>query len=77
MSGGEFSVYWWSALDARSYAECRFVTQDLALAAFKRLTTGPASLLVATRVIVTDAGDCIAAEWVKGKGLTFPSDLEA
>jgi hypothetical protein len=78
ISRGEFSVYWWSALDSQHYEECRLVSPDAALRAFKRLTMGPASV-VAARVIVTDAGDCIAAEWVKGKGLTFPmkEELEA
>lgn len=25
-----------------------------------------------TRVIITDGGDCVAAEWQHGKGITFP-----
>jgi hypothetical protein len=30
---------------------------------------------VIDRVILTDGGDCVNMEWVKGKGITYPPEL--
>ena len=68
----EFSVYWWDREDGQ-HEELRFVPADKATRAFERLTLGPASMLgMVKRVIITDGGDCICAEWRDGK-LTYPT----
>jgi hypothetical protein len=55
----------------------RFVSAKEALQTAKyytaKISAGPGQ---ATRVIITDGGDCIAFEWVYGKGITFPPPLE-
>jgi hypothetical protein len=44
-----------------------------AITAFKFYTNNVASKLgITNRVIITDYGDCIVAEWKYGKGLVFP-----
>jgi hypothetical protein len=67
----EFSVYWWDR-DGGQHEEMRFASVEQVMRAFGRLTMGPASRLgMVKRVIVTDGGDCICAEWKDG-ALTFP-----
>ena len=76
MSDTEFSVYWWDRDDGQ-HEELRFADVDRVMRAFGRLTMGPAAMAgMVKRVIVTDGGDCICAEWKDGKH-TFPPHEEA
>lgn len=52
----------------------RFVSAEEAASAFQHYTTSVAARVgVVNRVIITDGGDCTNAEWIRGKGLVFPS----
>ena len=72
MSEGEFSVC--QCFDDGTYEYVRrFVTAKKPMEAFKHYTHGVgAQLGITKRVIITDGGDCINAEWEHGKGLTYP-----
>jgi len=51
----------------------RFVPAEEAMTAFKHFTNSVAARTgIVQRVIITDTGDCTNAEWVYGKGLTYP-----
>jgi hypothetical protein len=51
----------------------RYVSADEAKKAFMHYTHSVGARMgTTTRVIITDSGDCINAEWVYGKGLTYP-----
>ena len=55
----------------------RFVPAEEAMTAFKHFTNSVGARLGTTvRVIITDTGDCINAEWEYGKGLTYPKKEE-
>lgn len=69
---GEFSVCQFFADDSHEYVR-RYVDAEEATEAFKHYTTNVAAMVGMTiRVIITDGGDYINAEWQYGKGLTFP-----
>ena len=52
----------------------RYVPAEEAMQAFQHYCTSIGVKLGFTkRVIITDIGDCICAEWINGKGLTFPT----
>jgi hypothetical protein len=54
----------------------RWVTAEEAMKAFYHYTNNVAVKMgVVERVIVTDGGDCINAEWKKGLGYTYPPEL--
>ncbi len=71
----EFSVY--QFLPDGIYERVReFVGADEAMKAFLHYTTNVATKMGFTeRVIITDGGDCVVAEWKKGEGCTFPPEL--
>ena len=72
---GEFSVCQFFPDGSYEYAR-RYVTDTEAMKAFSFFTTNVAAKAGLTRrVIVTDGGDCINAEWEYGKGFTFPPEL--
>jgi hypothetical protein len=51
----------------------RYVMLDEALAAFRHYSNNVAARLGFThRVIMTDGGDDIVAEWIYGQGVTWP-----
>jgi hypothetical protein len=53
----------------------RFVSEMEAVKAFAHYTTSVGARMGMTkRVIITDGGDCIAAEWIYGKGVVFPKE---
>ena len=55
----------------------RSVPVEQAVEAFEHYTTsGAARIGMVVRVIITDDGDCIAAEWQREHGLTFPPPPE-
>jgi len=55
----------------------RFVSVEEAWDAFQHYTTSVAvGMGLVERVIITDGGDCINAEWIHGKGIVFPYPLE-
>lgn len=54
------------------------VTAEEAMKAFAHYTNSVGAKLGFTkRVIVTDGGDCINAEWKLGEGYTYPPELVA
>lgn len=70
----EFSVVQFFKDGSYEYVR-RFVYPEEAVTAFKHYTTNVAvSLGIISRVIITDGGDCINAEWVAGKGIVFPKE---
>jgi len=72
MIEGEFSVCQFFEDGTYEYVR-RFVTAEKAMEAFNHYTLGVgAQLGITKRVIITDGGDCINAEWEHGKGLTDP-----
>lgn len=53
----------------------RHVSAPEAMEAFKHYTTSVGARLgTTTRVIITDSGDSINAEWVHGQGIIFPTE---
>lgn len=55
----------------------RFVDVAEAMTVFCQYCRCPAAQLgIIQRVIITDAGDCINAEWQYGKGLTYPTPAD-
>lgn len=69
---GEFSVY--QFFEDGTHERVRsFVSDEEAGRAFRHYTTSVAARMGwVSRVIITDGGDDIAAEWQLGKGITFP-----
>lgn len=51
----------------------RDVSAEDAIKTFATYTRNPAAMIGLTkRVIVTDSGDCINAEWRYGEGIVYP-----
>jgi hypothetical protein len=68
----EFSVCQFFPDGSYEYTR-RFVSAEEAMRAFHHYCTSVGARLGTTvRVIITDGGDCVNAEWEYGKGLTFP-----
>ena len=67
----EFSVYWWDTSD-NQIEEARFIGPQEAVETVKRLASEPSNLVV-NRIIITDGDDYCTFEWVKGKGVIFPT----
>lgn len=73
MADGEFSVCQFFMDDSYDY-DVRYVDSETAMQSFKdRISSVGAQVGTTRRVIITDGGDCINAEWEFGKGLTFPT----
>jgi hypothetical protein len=71
-TSGEFSVCQFFIDGNYEYVR-RWVSDSEAITAFKHYTNNVAVRMgIITRVIVTDGGDAVAAEWQHGKGLTWP-----
>jgi hypothetical protein len=71
---GEFSVYWWDP-DGGQNTELRFVDAGRAMNRAASLARGPAAQMgIVERIIVTDGGDFINFEWLKGQGVTYPPE---
>lgn len=69
----EFSVYQFFT-DGTSERVRSFVSAEEAMKAFQHYTSNVAVRLGITgRVIITDGGDCICAEWTSVDGLIFPT----
>lgn len=69
---GEFNVCQFFMDGSYEYVR-RFVSATKAMKAFRFYTSNVAAKIgTTTRVIVTDGGDCINAEWVFGKGVVYP-----
>jgi hypothetical protein len=76
---GEFSVCQFFDDDTYEYVR-QYVSAEEAMKAFQHYTNNVAVKMgIVKRVIITDGGDCIAAEWQLGKGVVFPTqaDIEA
>jgi len=67
----QFSVFWWDPQGGQ-HNELRNVEPSAAMKAVTRLTKLPSSIFV-QRVIITDALDFTNFEWIKGKGIIFPT----
>ena len=73
MFDGEYSVCQFFVDESYEYVR-RFVAAEEAFKAFMHYTTSVGAQIGTTvRVIITDGGDSINMEWIKGKGLTFPT----
>ena len=74
MSNNEFSVYQW--FPDGSYERVRsFVSAEDAVSAAMFYTSNVAARIgVTQRVIITDGGDSVTWEWLKDKGVVFPTD---
>lgn len=69
---GEFSVAQFFPDGSHEYVR-RYVNAEEAMKAFVTYTNNPASKIgITKRVIITDGGDFIAAEWKHGEGLVYP-----
>lgn len=76
MAGGEFSVCQFFMDDSYEYVR-RFVPLSEAVDAAKHYCTSVGARIGTTvRVIITDAGDEICFEWIHGKGIVFPEELQ-
>lgn len=73
MTGETFDV-WQFFADGAGQERVRLrVPADEAVKAFKHYTTSVGARIGTTeRVIIVDNGDLTCAEWVYGKGVTFP-----
>jgi hypothetical protein len=71
--GELFSVCQFFADGSHEYVR-RCVPAADAFAAFRRYSSSIGAQIGTTqRVIITDSGDCINAEWKFGEGLTYPT----
>jgi hypothetical protein len=69
---GEYSVVQYFTDESYEYVR-RWVTAEAAVDAAKHYTSSVgAKFGFVERVIITDGGDHICFEWMKGKGITFP-----
>jgi hypothetical protein len=72
---GEFSVCQFFPDGSYEY-DVRFVPVEKAVERAVSLIRSVGGRIGTTaRVIVTDGGDCIALEWIHGKGIVFPPEL--
>lgn len=68
----EFSVCQFFPDGSYEYVR-RYVSAEEASSAFAHYCSSVgAKLGFVERVIITDGGDCVNAEWKKGEGLVFP-----
>lgn len=70
---GEFSVVQWFEDGQYEYVRTFVDEQEAAKAFHHYCRSVGAKLGMTKRVIITDGGDCIAAEWKFGEGVVFPS----
>lgn len=71
---GEFSVCQFFENDTHEYVR-RWVNAEEAMEAFTHYTQSVGARMGMTvRVIITDGGDYTNAEWVYGKGITYPPE---
>jgi len=69
----EFSVYWWDPA-GNTHAERRFVPLEEAVEFAENFIRRPAATAgFIAKVMITDGDDCCIWEWVKGKGLVWPT----
>jgi hypothetical protein len=75
MGDNEFSVYQFLAGDIQERVR-QFVSAEEAVAAAFHYTSNVATKMgITERVIITDGGDSVVWEWLKGKGQVFPEPL--
>lgn len=57
---------------------CRGVSAEQAMTALGDYSRRPAAKIgIIRRLIITDSGDCVNAEWRCGEGFTYPPELVA
>ena len=72
MGESEFSVYQF-LIDGYQERVRHFVPADEAVEAALHYTNNVAAKMgVTERVIITDGGDSVVFEWLKGKGVVYP-----
>lgn len=72
---GEFSVCQFFQDDSYEYVR-RFVDALEAVKAFQLYSSSVGAVIGTTKkVIITDGGDYVSAEWQFGKGFTFPPEF--
>jgi hypothetical protein len=75
MGEREFSVYQFLTGGIQERVR-QFVTAEEAVTAAHHYTHNVATKMgITQRVIITDGGDCVVFEWLKGKGIVFPEDV--
>lgn len=75
MPMNEFSVYQFFNDDLYERVRSHVSAEEAVLAAEHYINNVASKLGLTKRVIITDGGDCVVYEWVKGKGVVFPPDL--
>jgi hypothetical protein len=74
MGESEFSVYQF-LVDGIQERVRHFVPAEEAVKAAYHYTSNVAARMgITERVIITDGGDCVVFEWLKGKGIVFPEN---
>jgi hypothetical protein len=74
MAQGEFSVCQFFSDGSYEYVR-RYVDADEAIKTFGHYTNNVATRAgITVRVIITDSGDCVNAEWRLNEGLVFPKE---
>lgn len=63
----QFSVYEFDT-DGWSTPLARFITANAAIDTVRKVIGSPGPFTA--RVIITDGGDCLAFEWIRGQGVT-------
>lgn len=68
----EYNVVQFFENDTYEYVR-RMVSMEEAVKVFNHYTHSVAvQMKMVKRVIITDGGDCICAEWILGEGVVFP-----
>lgn len=70
-----FSVCQFFEDDSYEYVRRRVPAKEAAEAFRHYCNSVGARMGFTKRVIVTDGGDCVNAEWIFGKGIVFPPEL--
>lgn len=71
-----FNVVQFLADGSHEYVRQNVSAQEAAEAAGHYCTSVGAKLGFCQRVIVTDRDDCCVFEWIRGKGITWPTGFE-
>ena len=74
MSNNEFSVCQFFEDGQHRYTRRYVGVEEAMKAAIHYSTSVGAQIGMTVRVIITDGGDCIAWEWIRGQGVVFPPE---
>ena len=77
MNSDKFSV-WQFFRDDTSERVRKYVDEGEAMQAFRHYTNNVATRMgIVKRVIITDADDRVAVEWIRGEGIVWPPKKDA